>query len=144
MAKSKKSIDKDMMFNKIMPALAENPFASIEHAPPPSEDDSLAALRAQIYARTDTSLLVRRDLSTINVMEELVLRKIDDVIAKFNCCRCDRCRCDVTALALNSLPPKYIVADLRDYDKSEDEAMERQVYDALVKAVIKVRTKPSH
>ncbi|ERL05106.1 late competence development ComFB family protein [Mitsuokella sp. oral taxon 131] len=44
-----------------------------------------------------------------NYMEEVVERNLDTIMAKFpNCCKCEECRRDIAALALNNLPPRYI------------------------------------
>lgn len=46
----------------------------------------------------------------INYNELLVEECIDEVYDKYpNLCRCDQCRKDIYALALNSLPPFYVV-----------------------------------
>lgn len=42
-----------------------------------------------------------------NAMEALVLQKLDDIIDRVGCCKCEKCRMDVAALALNHLTPKY-------------------------------------
>lgn len=44
-----------------------------------------------------------------NYMEDVVERNIDAIMAKFpHCCKCEECRKDIAALALNNLPPRYI------------------------------------
>lgn len=44
-----------------------------------------------------------------NYMEEVVERNLDTIMAKFpSCCKCEECRRDIAALALNNLPPRYI------------------------------------
>lgn len=47
----------------------------------------------------------------INVMQVLVEEKAEKYIKLFGLCTCDRCKEDVKALALNHLPPKYVVID---------------------------------
>ena len=42
-----------------------------------------------------------------NVMESLVLQKLDEVIDTLGCCKCERCRADIVSYALNRLAPKY-------------------------------------
>lgn len=42
-----------------------------------------------------------------NVMETLVLQKLDEVIGGLDCCTCERCRADIVSYALNHLAPKY-------------------------------------
>lgn len=49
------------------------------------------------------------DITYINVLQALVEDKVDKYMKKFKMCSCRRCRTDVVALTLNSLPPKYIV-----------------------------------
>lgn len=43
-----------------------------------------------------------------NVMEQMVLQKLDETIDKLGCCKCDKCRMDIASYALNRLPPKYV------------------------------------
>ena len=149
MAKSKKELDKDLMFSKIMPALSDNPFtAPVAAAPPlrteePEGTDALSALREKLFARS-SDYIESETIATINVMENLVLNKVDQVIARFNVCTCDRCRCDICACALNILPPRYIVAKPDVIAKAEAEVPEKLVMDALIKSVIKVRSHPRH
>lgn len=45
----------------------------------------------------------------LNVMQELVEEKVDKYMKMFGLCTCDRCRVDVVALTLTSLPAKYVV-----------------------------------
>ncbi len=44
-----------------------------------------------------------------NVMQILVEQQADKYIKMFGLCTCPRCKSDVMALALNSLPPQYMV-----------------------------------
>lgn len=149
MAKSKKELDRDLMFSKIMPALSDNPFTVpvTAHIPAPVEEpedtDVLSALREKLFARS-SDYVESETIATINVMENLVLKKVDSVIARFNVCTCDRCRCDICACALNELPPHYIVAKTDAIAKAETEIPEKLVMNALIKAVIKVRSHPRH
>lgn len=48
-------------------------------------------------------------ISYINVMQALVEEKAPKYIKMFGLCECPRCVTDVKALALNNLPPKYVV-----------------------------------
>ncbi len=43
-----------------------------------------------------------------NFMEEMVTEKLDEIIDTLGCCKCSRCRSDITAYALNRLSPKYV------------------------------------
>lgn len=146
MAKSKKELDRDLMFSKIMPALNSNPFSgtgATAQVEGENEADALSALREKLFARS-SDYIESETIATINVMENLVLRKVDSVIGRFNVCSCDRCRCDICATALNMLPPRYIVAKPDVMAKVESEIHEKAVIDALIKAVIKIRSHPRH
>jgi competence protein ComFB len=45
-------------------------------------------------------------------MEEAVDTTIEEILAhRDDVCKCDRCKMDIKALALNHLPPKYVVTD---------------------------------
>lgn len=146
MAKSKKELDRDMMFSKIMPALTSNPYSDTIAPVSPEESgeiDALSALREKLFARSN-DYVESETIATINVMENLVLKKVDSVMGRFNVCTCDRCRCDICACALNMLPPRYVVAKPEMIAKVEDEVPEKTVMDALIKAVIKIRAHPRH
>ncbi len=146
MAKSKKELDKDLMFSKIMPALSSNPFSSDSSPVQPEAEaspDSLSALRDKIFARSP-SFYESEAISTINVMESLVLKNVDAVIKRFNVCSCDRCRRDICAYALNTLPPRYAVVQSSKIEKVEAEIPKKLIIDALIKAAIQIRSHPHH
>ncbi|MHC1750360.1 MAG: late competence development ComFB family protein [Cellulosilyticaceae bacterium] len=44
-------------------------------------------------------------------MENLVLYELDEVLRSYSVCRCDKCRSDIMAIALNLLPPMYVSTD---------------------------------
>jgi len=47
-----------------------------------------------------------------NVMEHVVLETIEEIFNSDNCkdaCHCERCRLDIAAIVLNTLPPTYVV-----------------------------------
>lgn len=80
----------------------------------------------------------------VNLMEAFVEKRLEAALKKFKCCTCDRCRNDVLALALNKLPPLYVIeADpgVRDLHERERAA---QVATALVQAILTVKAHPSH
>lgn len=84
------------------------------------------------------------ELPLVNLMEAFVEKRLDAALKKFKCCTCDRCRKDVLAIALNKLPPLYVIeddADIRDLHERERAA---QVATALVQAILAVKAHPSH
>ena len=146
MAKSKKELDKDMLFSKIMPALNSNPFCA--DSPPEQEKaetgtNAISALRDKLFARS-SSFIETETIATINVMESLVLKNVDEVIQRFNVCGCDRCRCDICAYALNILPARYVVVNPSKIQMVEAEIPRKTIIAALIKAAIQVRAVPHH
>lgn len=83
-----------------------------------------------------------------NCMESLVMQKIDAVIsANPNVCNCQRCRCDIAALALNYLPSRYVATETGEtYAKIEsmDQQFHVDVVSAITQAIKAVNSKPHH
>lgn len=87
-------------------------------------------------------------IALTNRMEHFVELALDEILKqKRELCGCERCRLDVTALALNALPPRYVVSDFGevvtnfDLDSSQCKA---DVMMAILRAFDIVRTKPRH
>lgn len=49
------------------------------------------------------------ELKLKNYMEDVVALLLDELIRDRDVCKCELCRLDMMAIALNNLPPKYIV-----------------------------------
>lgn len=77
-------------------------------------------------------------------MENLVAERLDAAFEKFNCCRCDKCKKDVAALALNYLPPQYVVADKEKLPQLLQEYFTKEVSGALIKAILQIKNHPRH
>lgn len=83
-----------------------------------------------------------------NYMEEVVESTLDQILAhRDDVCACERCRLDIKALALNHLPPKYVVTDM-GYVYTKVNELESQfkadVTVAVTNALKIVRKKPRH
>lgn len=82
-----------------------------------------------------------------NLMEELVDKRVDELMDMADMCGCPQCRADVRALALNRLPPRYITSIKGDVfarfeaQTSQDQA---KVAGAIVRAIEIVRKNPRH
>ncbi len=141
---------KDLLFSKLLPALNNNPFSSsydgekpdIPEMVPIDDTDPLSSLRSRLFGRSATA--GADNYATVNIMESLVLKYLDSAIKRFNTCSCNRCKCDVAAYALNSLTPKYVVADPKRALKIEEEIPTKDIMNAIVNAVIHVRANPRH
>lgn len=47
-----------------------------------------------------------------NYMEDLVKNQLQDIMEKNNSsCFCERCKADITSIALNNLPTKYVATE---------------------------------
>jgi competence protein ComFB len=82
-----------------------------------------------------------------NLMEELVINALEDVLKDINMCKCEICVTDIMAIALNSLPPKYIVTEMGElYSKSNvlRQQFEVDIISAITKAAVIVKRKPRH
>lgn len=69
-----------------------------------------------------------------NYMEEWVEACVNEIIDKFEVCKCERCRKDICALALNNLPPLY-VATVKGKIMTGLNTLEKQ-YEADVLSVV--------
>ena len=84
----------------------------------------------------------------VNVMETLVARvNLDKYIKEYGVCPCPRCRADVHALILTSLPSKYVVMDenaislmLNFYESRR----KTDIFTATLKACLEVKEHPRH
>lgn len=82
-----------------------------------------------------------------NVVEIIANETIADVMERMDMCTCSQCTGDVLALALNSLPTKYVTSaagkqyiQLGAYKKQ----FETDVEIALMKACMTVKAAPNH
>ncbi|WP_353892535.1 late competence development ComFB family protein [Proteinivorax hydrogeniformans] len=87
-------------------------------------------------------------MELINYNEILVKQKLDELWKDKNSeCRCKKCKLDVTALALNNLPPKYVVSEKGElYSKVDSFNVQAStdITSAVVDAMEKVKRKPNH
>ena len=83
-----------------------------------------------------------------NYMEILMWYKIDELIEDTpDACRCEKCRYDIAALAMNFLPPRYIVTDKgRIYTnvKTLEQQFTIDIITALTHAITIVKSHPQH
>lgn len=82
-----------------------------------------------------------------NYMEEIVFSLMREVLEDINVCCCDKCVIDIAAIALNDLPPRYIVSEKGElYSKinSLKQQFEVDVISAITKAAVLVKRSPRH
>ena len=144
------------MYKKLMPSAARaareqeaarSPEAAERGARAPAASAAPAqrpAQRASGPRRVAVPALDSRPMVVVNTMEACVLGKLDELLERFSCCRCDRCKKDIVALALNKLPPRYMVLADGQPEPDVDQQTNAQVVTAMIQAVIRVRANPRH
>ncbi|MEA5010192.1 MAG: late competence development ComFB family protein [Angelakisella sp.] len=151
MAKSKREIDKEIMFNKIMPsgvisnAQEERSEAATGSSQLKAEPVQDAPVKSNVLSSEIAIKFKDKEPTVVvNIIELFVLDRLDAAFAKFNCCKCDRCKKDVIALALNKLKPKYVVTEQNKINSYATSQTNIDVSTAIVQAIITVKANPRH
>lgn len=88
------------------------------------------------------------EFEMINKMEMAVQLVMEDILpAQPDLCSCQRCRMDIIALTLNTLPPRYVVSffgDIMTQFDLETFQWKADVMVAVIRAIEVVRKKPRH
>ncbi len=82
-----------------------------------------------------------------NYMEEIVFGQMKEVLADINMCTCEKCLLDIAAIALNDLPPKYVVTkkgELYSKINTLGQQFEVDVVSAITKAAVLVKRRTRH
>ena len=154
MAGQKSEFNKDYVFNLIMPSAPIQPQEPAKAAPVPpavqepntaEETDTLSVLRKRLLAQPDgMRLSTPKEMLLVNLAEQMVADRLDTVFEKFNCCRCNKCKQDAAALALNMLAPHYVVATPDELPALLEQCPTKDVSAALIKAILQVKSHPMH
>lgn len=147
MAKSRTEIDKESMYRKIMPSASRVGKSTSGNGPENAGVNAGGSAPAPIAAKSaGLQLPESQDMILVNLMEELVLSRLDSTLMRFNCCKCNKCKKDIAALTLNKLAPRYVVMKSGDKDKRAQAEAEygSAVTGALVQAIMLVKKEPRH
>lgn len=157
MARTKKEIDKELMYKKLMPSGLRAAKTASQDAKPEEPSSSYVKTAARAIAEEPLNqhkTIVRREVGVpfmdtqptilVNTMESVVLEKLDSVLSRMQCCKCDRCKKDIVAMALNKLPPKYMVLVEGQPTPDINPQSNAQVIAAMIQAVLAVRAHPRH
>ena len=82
-----------------------------------------------------------------NYMEDCVIDMVDNILEGLGCCVCEKCKLDVTAIALNALPAKYVVTrkgQLFTKLSVLQQQFNVDIISAITKAASMVSKKPRH
>lgn len=86
-------------------------------------------------------------MSLLNLMEKVVDHAINDIKNYYEFCDCPQCRKDISAIALNKLPPRYVVTKKGEsYCRAEMLAMQSSLdlVSVVLAAVKQVELNPRH
>lgn len=96
------------------PAVEPEPMPEPEPAPAPQPEPEPEP-QPETPDQTEVPMFqIPTNPGYINVMQVLVEEKAPRYVQMFGLCSCERCMEDVKALALNHLPPKYVVLERGD------------------------------
>lgn len=82
-----------------------------------------------------------------NLIEDVVSQTIDDIKKYHDFCTCLQCRLDISAIALNKIPPRYVVSSKGEsYGRADLLAMQKDldVLAIVLDAIKLVQKKPRH
>ena len=86
-------------------------------------------------------------MALVNIMEDIVKDKLTELLKSETCCKCDRCIEDMTALALNKLPARYVSTHNGELFSKLDSTIRQNTVDlnfTVASAIEAVANKPSH
>jgi competence protein ComFB len=83
-----------------------------------------------------------------NVTQDIVFQKLDEMRKQNkDICPCEKCRLDIAAIALNNLPPRYVVTDRGEVltrTSGLDIQISADVIQELSRALQMVKERPQH
>ena len=97
--------------------------------------------------RSLKSALTDMNYNVINVVETIAKENVVEMMDRMEMCTCSKCICDVLAIALNTLPTKYVTSDAgKQYIQLETykKQFETDVGIALMRASLIVKGSPNH
>ncbi|MDD2189633.1 MAG: late competence development ComFB family protein [Eubacteriales bacterium] len=125
-----------------------NPVTSIDKIKDTKYEPALKKyeVTADIQQSGNYNACLKQNNNLINLAEILTREKLGLVMGKMNVCTCPTCTNDVLALALNSLPAKYVTdeAKLESQLKIYKEKHEMDMLAALAKSCVRVKAIPRH
>ena len=130
------------------PAAPVPPTASAQAAPAPQPAQAAPAeSTVETLAKATEEPGKKPSPCLFNLTERMAREKVEEVMEDLNECDCPTCTNDVLALALNSLPNKYVTTDkgrlhlLLDIYKKQ---YETDIIAALTRASVRVKVSPRH
>ena len=173
MAKSKKEFNKEAMYKKIMPSMTRGAEESSEESKDELKEkdnteidnDSFEEIVQKDFDIVKTSEIIDEQIEafydysnsntidtnddkiTVNFVELLVKDKLENVLKKFKCCKCQSCINDIIVIALENLPEVYFSGNKKEIEEALNEFKNSNNIDVvtnIIKAIILVRKKAKH
>ena len=125
---------------------SENKDESVEEKPKKRVRNSAKSseVSEEKTKKTRTTRKKEDEYAVININEELMNKRFDEIFQKFNCCHCNGCRFTVMAVALNELPAKYIAVKTIERDKIIEESDDSHIRSAIIQSILKLMISPLH
>lgn len=89
----------------------------------------------------------KQEYVLINIVEEIVKKKVREAMATDDMCQCDKCFSDVCCIILNNLKPRYVTTEkgyLLTLLAEEELQFKADLTAGIIKAIKLVREKPMH
>ncbi|MBP0965700.1 MAG: late competence development ComFB family protein [Oscillospiraceae bacterium] len=86
-------------------------------------------------------------MALINVTEQIVEKRMQEILPTIDCCKCEKCYLDMMAIALNYLKPQYVNTEKGQLIKLAENTSIQKTVDidiACVKAIDIVSRSPQH
>lgn len=145
---SESSASSDLDYDAGKTAELSRGFGNILDITSTLSDNGEASILPAVRPRITSGLQLpeSQDMILVNVIEELVISRLDSTLMRFNCCKCNKCKKDIAAITLNKLAPHYVVIRRGDREKQEqaEKLYGSSVTGALVQAIMLVKKSPRH
>lgn len=147
----KKAFDREKMYRKIMPSYVDSDVEEENEEQTPAADVELSDLanHADEAFRKNPEIMKLNAKSNkyvlSNLTEEIMFSKLEMVLNNMGCCKCEKCRMDIIACAMNQLPPRYVVdTPSAIAARIETSEINKEITSVLLKSALMVRKNPRH
>ena len=103
-----------------------------------------APVQRETSAATQPPVINSDEPRYINVTEEVLYSKLNEMIAKFKCCSCEKCRQHIVLQVLNSVKPEYVYKKPSEVKKLIAENNYVDINQPLIRAILETKSNPPH
>ena len=80
----------------------------------------------------------------INVTEEVLYSKLTEMIAKFKCCNCEKCRQHIMLRVLNNVKPEYVFKKPSEVKELIESNNYVDINQPIIRAILETKANPPH